>query len=150
MNNNNGWDQLNCEYFAAACRKVLDAYLEELGFSEEKETVIGGVVYHRFDFFLEVSYDTTAFPTYTAKSVIGFGSEAYGENGSFSGVPMWYILPKNHPYRTKVHWTFKTKEELEKVLAEIKAEFLETTLRPLLLNREGLERVIGSFQSEFC
>lgn len=148
--NMNGWDQLNCEYFSETCRKALSAYLEEIGFTENKETVIGGVVYTRFDLFLEISYDTAAYPTYTAKSVIGFGEGAYDKAGGFSGVPMWYILPKDHPYRTKIHWTFKTKEELTKVLEELKEEFLETTLKPLLLNREGLERVIGSFHSEFC
>jgi hypothetical protein len=63
---------------------------------------------------------------------------------------MWYIIPQDHPYRTRVHWTFSSKDELAKVLEEVKTEFLETTLVPLLLNRDGLERIIGNFRSEFC
>ncbi len=148
MNNKNGWDQLKCENFADVCRKVLNDYLEELGFSEKKETARGTVVYSRFDLFLEIGYDIThSDPMYSLSAVVGFGEE---ESGSFSGIPMWYILPRDHPYRTKVHWSFRTEGDLERDLEELKEEFLEATLKPLLLNREGLERVIGSFQSEFC
>ena len=148
--NANGWDQLDCKYFAAVCRNVLSSHLEEAGFEEKKETVIGGVVYTRFDLFLEISYDTIDFPTYTAKAAIGFGEEVYNQMGGFNGVPMWYILEEGHPYRTKIHWTFQSESELTKVLEEINIEFIDATLKPLLLNREGLERVIKSFQSEFC
>jgi hypothetical protein len=146
----NGWEQLDCRYFAETCREVLGDYLENHGFKEKRLTNGGGIVYGRFDLFLEVSYDTNLFPKYTTRVVVGFGDGAYNKQGGFSGVPMWYIIPQDHPYRTRVHWTFSSKDELAKVLEEVKTEFLETTLVPLLLNRDGLERIIGNFRSEFC
>ena len=148
--NSNGWEKLNCKYFPSVCREVLSGYLEENGFAETKETNVGGLVFSRFDFFLEIGYDTNLFPKYVIKVVVGFGEEAYGEAGAFSGVPMWYILPEGHPFRTKVHWTFKGEEELKSVLLEVKKDFLEEVLQRLLANQEGLERVIKSFHSEFC
>jgi hypothetical protein len=146
----NGWEQLDCRFFAETSREVLGNYLGEHGFRERRLTNGGGIVFGRSDVFLEVSYDTNLFPKYTTRCVVGIGDGAYNKQGGFAGVPMWYVIPKGHPYRTKVHWTFSSKEELAKVLEEVKTEFLETTLVPLLLNRYGLECLIGNFRSEFC
>jgi hypothetical protein len=57
--------------------------------------------------------------------------------------------PQDHPYSTQVHWTFSTEGELAQVLEEVKAEFLEAALVPLVLNRDELERVIDKLRSEF-
>lgn len=148
--NTNGWEQLNCRYFAGTCREVLGDYLETHGFREKRLTVGGGIVFERFDLFLEFNYDTNLYPKYTTRVVVGFGDGAYNNLGGFSGVPMWYIIPQGHPYRTQVYWTFSSKDELKRVFEEVKIEFLETTVLPLLLNREGLERVIDNFRAEFC
>lgn len=149
--NKNGWEQLNCAYFPSVCRRVLGEYLENKGFKEKKETIIGGIVYAYFDLFLEISYDIThSNPMYSVSSVVGFGEEAYNKVGVFNGVPMWYILPEGHPYRTKVYWTFESEKELEGVLLEVKKDFLSTVVQSILTNREGLERVIKSFHAEFC
>ena len=146
----NGWEELDCPYFAETCREVLTGWLEGHGFTEKRLTNGGGIVYDRFDVFLEVSYDTNLFPKYTTRVAVGFGDGAYSKQGGFSGVPMWYLIAQDHPYRTQVYWTFSSKEELAKLLQEVKAEFIERTLIPLLLNRDRLERIIESFRSEFC
>jgi hypothetical protein len=146
----NGWEQLDCLFFAETSREVLGDYLEKHGFKEKRLTNGGGIVYERFDIFLEVSYDTNLFPKYTTRVVVGIGDGAYNKQGGFTGVPMWYIIPQCHPYRTKVHWTFSNGDELAKVLGEVKSEFLETILLPLLLNRDKLESIVDSFRSEFC
>lgn len=148
--NTNGWEQLDCSYFTAACREGLSDFLEAYGFKEKRLTNAGGIVYERFDVFLEVNYDTNLYPKYSIRVVVGFGDGAYNGRGAFSGVPMWYIIAKDHPYRTSVHWTFNSKNELHRVLAEVKADFLETIVVPLLLNRDGLERLVNNFRAEFC
>ena len=148
--NTYGWEQLNCPYFKDTTREILADYLANLGFSEKRITNGGGVVYSNIDVFIEVGYDTNLFPNYSTRVVIGFGDGAYDELGAFSGIPMWYIIPKNHPYRTKVYWTFASKEELLKILVEVKQEFLETTVVPLLQNHQKLSTIIDNFQSEFC
>ena len=148
--NTNGWEQLDCPYFAAACRESLSDFLENHGFKEKRLTNAGGIVYERFDVFLEVNYDTNLYPKYSIRVVVGFGDGAYNSQGSFSGVPMWYIIPKDHPYRTSVHWTFSSEDELLRVLGEVKVEFLETIIIPLLLNRDALERLVNNFRAEFC
>lgn len=147
--NANGWEQLDCNYFAAICGSTLGEYLERLGFEESRLTARGGIIYSRFDLFLEISYDTNLFPNYTTRVVVGFDDGAYNNMCGFNGVPMWYIIPRDHPYRTRVHWTFQNEDELTKVLEEVRDDFFETTLKPILLNRDGLERVIQSFHSEF-
>lgn len=146
----NGWEQLDCRYFAETCREVIGDYLEAQGFAEKGLTNGGGIIYSRFDVFLQINYDTNLYPKYTFTTVVGIGDGAYTKQGRFSGVPMWFILPEDHLYRTRVHWTFSSKDELAKVLEEVRAEFLETTVVPLLLNRDGLERMIANFRSEFC
>ena len=146
----NGWEQLNCDFFASVCRDTLGSYLESKGFAEKKEDSIGALLFTRFDLFLEVGYDAHTSPDYTPSFVLGMGDRVYDDQGRMAGVPMWYILPEDHPQRTSRHWTFRTKEELKQVLAEIKDQFLEPTMESLLLNREGLERVVKNFQSEFC
>jgi len=145
-----GWEKLDCRYFAEACREAVSDYLETHGFAESGLTNGGSIIYSRFDVFLQLNYDTNLYPKYTFTAVVGIGDGAYTKQGGFAGVPMWYIAPKDHPYRTKVHWTFSSKEELLCVLGEVKVEFLETTLVPLLLNRDELERLIGNFRAEFC
>jgi hypothetical protein len=145
-----GWEEMDCRYFALTCREVLGEYLEGHGFAEKRLTNGGGIVYGRFDAFLEINYDTNLFPEYSIRVVMGFGDGAYDRRGGFSGVPMWYIAPRDHPCRTQVYWTFKSKEELLRVLGEVKNEFLETTVVPLLLDRDRLGRLIENFRSEFC
>lgn len=146
--NRNGWEQLDCKFFARVCRDVLGGYLEGHEFKEKRLTDGGGVVYSRSDIFIEVNYDTNLFPEYTIRVVVGFGDGAFNKQGGFSGVPMWYVLPHSHPYRTQVYWTFSNEEELSSVLKEVKAEFFESNLSPLLVNDDELERLVGRFQRE--
>jgi hypothetical protein len=145
----NGWEQLDCLYFAEVCRAAVRDLLEAHSFAEIGLTKSGGVIYRCFDLFLQLNYDTNLYPKYAFTAVVGIGDGAYTKHGGVTGVPMWYLLPKDHPYRTKVHWTFVSKEELVRVLGEVETDFLETILVPLLLNRDVLEGLIGSFRSEF-
>lgn len=145
----NGWEQLDCRYFAETCREVLSDYLKNHGFREKRLTNGGGIVYTRLGIFLEISYDTNLFPKYTTRVVVGFGDGAYNKRGDFSGVPMWYIIPQDHPYKTQVYWTFSSKAELIEVLEGVKMEFIEPTFVPLLMNRSELEHIVEKFRSEF-
>jgi hypothetical protein len=146
----NGWEQLDCRYFAGTCREVVGDYLEAYGFAEKGLTNGGGIIYKRSDVFLELNYDTNPYPKYCFTSLVVIGDEYPNTQGGFSYVPLWYLLPSDHPYRTRGSWMFSSKDELAKVLEEVKMEFLGTTLVPLLSNRDGLERIIGNFRSEFC
>jgi len=60
---------------------------------------------------------------------------------------MWFALPSDHPYTTKIFWTFKTEADLERVLTEIKEQFLEPYAKPLWLNRARLEKSIANFHA---
>lgn len=143
--NANGWEQLGCKYFAETCREILSEYLEHRKFRETRLTNGSGVVYSRTDTFLEIGYDTHLYPEYTTLIAVGI-IEGGGKNkGGSSRVPMWYIIPKDH--RTRGHWRFRSRDELARVLEEVRAA-LETTLIPLLANRGELERLIGDFQRE--
>jgi hypothetical protein len=137
-----GWEQFNCHYFAEACRTAVGDYLQTNGFSESGLTHGGGIIYNRFDVFLEFNYDINLYPKYTVTALLGI-------KGGFSIVPMWYAVAKDHPNRTRIHWTFSSKEELLRILGEVKTEFLETTLVPLIFDRDGLERLTEEFRSEF-
>lgn len=147
--NTNGWDQLNCQFFTQICRRVLGNYLQQQGFLEKKTTAIGGIVYTRFDVFLEVSYDAATCPDYSPSIVIGIGDQTYDKEGRLAGVPMWYALSEGHPQRTRRYWTFKTEEELERVFTEIKEQFFETSAKQLWLNSDVLEKTINDFRTKF-
>ena len=143
-----GWEQLDCEFFTEVCRRVLNDYLQDLSFLERRTTPRGGVVYNHSDLFLEFSYDTNLFQSYSIRVNFGIGDGAYSDLGDYNGVPMWYILPKDHPYTQKVHWTFKTEHELESVLAEIQRDFIDKVFTTLVGDRVRLENVVATFQAE--
>lgn len=146
--NSNGWEQLDCPYFADTCREVMGGHLEKYGL-REKASDASGILFVLDTLFVEFSYDTNLFPNYTTHVLTGFRKRAHGKQDEFNGVPMWYLLPVHHPYRRRVHWTFTNKQELEKVFHEIGAEFLEPILMPLLASETALKSVVTEFNSEW-
>lgn len=146
--NTNGWEQLDCRYFAETCREVVSDYLKAHGFVENGLTPGGGIIYKRSDLFLELNYDAIRYPKYDFTGGVVIGDEYPNKQGGFSFVPLWYLVPSDHLYRSQGGWMFSSKDELAKVLAKVKTEFLETILVPLFLNRDRLEHVIDSFHSK--
>jgi hypothetical protein len=146
--NANGWSQLDCCFFTEACREALGVYLDSQGFTERRLTNGGGVVYGRADLLLEFNYDTNLFPEYTTRVAVGYADREFGTRSGVSSVPMWYVIRKDHPYRTRVYWTFCSKDDLLRVLEEVRTEFLEPTLMPLLQDRDRLDRVIRAFRAD--
>jgi hypothetical protein len=144
-----GWERLNCSFFAATCRRVLSDYLEAEGFVEKEVTPVGGVVYRRFEIFLEISYELQTCSNYSPTIVLGIGPRKYDEGGRPRGVPFWYVIPNNLPERSYTFWTFKTEADLESVLARIKDGLLEPHARPLWLNIDRLEKSITNFRAEY-
>lgn len=144
-----GWEKLNCPFFAPTCRRILSDYLEAQGFVEKELTPVGGIVYRRFDVFLEVSYESETCPNYSPTIVLGIGPGKYDEGGRPGGVPFWYVIPNNLPERSYTFWTFKTEADLESVLARIKDALLEPHARPLWLNLDRLEKYITNFRAEY-
>ena len=144
-----GYGELDCPFFAGTCRLALADYLSEYGLTEQRLTPGGGIVFRDSDMFVEIGYDVNLFPDYPIRVTIGLGERAYSDTARFSGVPMWYIISTGHPYRTKVHWTFRTAGDLTRVLAEVRTDFLAPIAIPLLRDHEALERVSRSFHAEF-
>ena len=144
-----GWERLNCPFFASTCRRTLSDYLEAQGFVEKELTPVGGVVYRRFDVFLEISYEPDTSPDYSPTIVLGVGAGKYDEGGRPGGVPFWYVIPSNLQERNYTFWTFKTEADLQSVLIRIKDALLEPHARPLWLNLDRLEKYIANFRAEF-
>ena len=149
MNSSSDWDRLNCEFFASNCRRVLGDYLEDQGFVENEQTPVRGILYRRFDVFLELSYDPQTSPNYSPTIVIGTGTGKYDDAGRPAGVPFWYVIPNNLPERDYTFWTFKTEADLESVLARIKDSVLDLHAKPLWFNLDRLEKCIQNFRAEF-
>lgn len=143
-----GWDRLNCPFFTSVCRRVLNRYLEEQGFAEKETGSIGEILYKRFDVFLEIGYEPETGPNYSPTVVLGIGEHKYDEAGQPACVPLWYLLPYNHPEKTGRFWTFRTEEELAHILKQIKEQFLEPCATPLWLDAERLEKCITNFRAE--
>jgi len=127
----------------------LNDYLEAQGFVEKELTPVGGVVYRRFDVFLEINYEPDTSPDYSPTIVLGVGAGKYDEGGRPAGVPFWYVIPSNLQERSYTFWTFKTEADLQSVLNRIKDALLEPHARPLWLNLDRLEKYIANFRAEF-
>lgn len=144
-----GWETRNCLFFAPTCRRILSEYLEAQGFVERELTPVGGIVYRRFEVFLEVSYEPDTCPNYSPTIVLGIGPGKYDAGGRPGGVPFWFVIPDSLPERNYTFWTFKTEGDLEAVLARIKDALLEPHARPLWQDVDQLEKYIASFRAEF-
>jgi len=139
-----GWEQLNCQYFANVCRRVLGALLGAQGFAERGLTPGGGVIFSKGDVALELNYDVSRYPRYFVTAWLSLGDWVHRGNG----VPLWYMLSNEHPYREGTHWNFHNEEELFRVLSEVKADFVEAILIPLLDSQDALERLIDRFRRD--
>ena len=150
MNSKNtyGWERLNCPFFTSACHRVLSPYLEEQGFAEKEVGSIGEIIYKRFDVFLEIGYEPETCPNYSPTVVLGLGDSKYDDAGRPAGVPLWYLLPQGHSEKTGKFWTFKTEADLERMLTEIKTQFLEPHAKPLWLDMNKLEKHIENFRTK--
>lgn len=142
-----GWERLNCQFFAAVCRRVLNEYLKTHGFTEQGAGPIGEITYKRFDVFLEIGYEPETYPNYSPTIVLGIGQRKYGEDGLPCGVPFWYLIPDDLPERKLTYWKFKNEDDLELVLTRVKDTILEHYAKPLWLDLGRLEEIIINFRS---
>lgn len=145
----NGWERLICPYFAPVCRRVLGCYLEGNGFVEKGVNEVEGLVFTRFDVFIEVSYELDTAPNYIVSMVLGIGDKKYDEGGHPCCVPYWHLLPGERPERRGELIGFATESELEALLRRFRDEFLEPYARPLWLDTDSLEKAIANFRAEF-
>lgn len=151
MNTQNlgGWERLICPFFAAVSRRVLGNYLEENGFLEKGLNEIQGLVFTRFDAFLEISYELDTGPNYAISMVLGLGDKKYDEGGHPCCIPYWYLLPRDRPEHRGELIRFETEAELEALLLRFREQFLESYAKPLWLDLDGLEKAITNFRAEF-
>lgn len=139
-----GWEKLRCTYFYRVCVDVCAANFLADGFWVEENSV-GGVIFRKDDVFIEISYDVGSSPNYALKMVIGIGSRAYDENGKFTGVPIWYVIPENVPEYQFFSRTFSNEKELKSLLVESEDLIFRKHVKPLLENRLALQRVQERF-----
>ena len=144
----NGWEQLNCNYFAETCREVVREYLEVYCFAERELTTGGGIVYSRFDTFLELNYDYHLYPQYSFQLSVGFIVELANNRTGYRGIPLWYLVPEDHPYRKGTIGGFRNKDELVGLLDEARRNILEYFAIPLLSDRDRLASTVGKFNFE--
>ncbi len=144
----NGWEQLNCNYFAETCREAVREYLEVYCFAERELTNGGGIVYSRFDTFLELNYDYHLYPQYSFQLSVGFIVELANNRIGYRGIPLWYLVPEDHPYRKGTSGGFRNKDELVRVLDEARKDLLEYFAIPLLSDRDRLASTVGKFNFE--
>lgn len=133
-----GWEKLLCSYFYSVCLKVLSSYFSAYGFVVE-ENKIGGAIFKKNGIFVEVSYDPGSYPNYYVAMVVGIGTGAYDDNGKFTGVPIWSIIPEDSPECNFFSRTFSDENELSGLLVEAESEILEKYVKPLWQNRSALE-----------
>jgi len=143
-----GWERLRCTFFTEVCRRVLGSYFGTWGFAEKEVGLVGEVVFLRDGLFLEVGYEPETSPTYSPTIVLGTGQGKFDEAGRPSAVPLWYIIPDDSPARAYASWTFRTKQELEGVLIQLRDSVLKPHARPLWLDLNRLERIISRFRAE--
>ncbi len=144
-----GWERLVCPFFAAACRRVLGDYLEGNGFAEKGPNEVGGLMFSRFDVFLEISYELETSPNYALSMVLGIGDKKYDEGGHPCCVPYWHLLPRDRREHRGESIRFTTEPELEALLVRFRDQFLEPYAKPLWLNLDALEKAIVNFRAEF-
>jgi hypothetical protein len=128
---------------------VLGQYLEENGFAEKGLNEINGIIYSRFEVFLEISYELEMVPQ-ALTVVLGVGEKKYGEDGCLYFVPYWYLLPRDRPEHRAVSSQFKNEGELEALLVRFRDEILDSYARPLWLSIDRLEETIKNFRANNC
>ncbi len=138
-----------CPYFASACRRVLGRYLEENGFAEKGLNEVEGLMFSRFDVFLELSYELDTAPNYAISMVLGVGDMKYDEGGHPCCIPYWHLLPSDRPEHRGEFIRFRTEPELEALLVRFRDQFLEPYAKPLWLDTDGLEKAVTNFRAEF-
>jgi hypothetical protein len=126
---------------------VLSVYFSGFGFAAVKNR-IGGVTFRNDDIFIEVSYDSEAYPNHTLSVVIGIGKEAYDENGKFTGIPIWSVIPENAIESDLLIRSFSDEAELNDLLFEIKTRVLEPYVKALWINRTKLAEEMKKFATE--
>jgi len=128
---------------------VLGDYLEGNGFAEKGPNEVGGLMFSRFDVFLEISYELETSPNYALSMVLGIGDKKYDEGGHPCCVPYWHLLPRDRREHRGESIRFTTEPELEALLVRFRDQFLEPYAKPLWLNLDALEKAIVNFRAEF-
>lgn len=136
------WEKLLCDFFFKESKKDLSDYFSKYGFLSEK-TKIGGILFHKKDVFIEITYEPETYPEYFLSVVLGIGRSAHDESGVFYGVPLWYLLDDNNDFS---RWSFSNEKELEDRLKKLKSTILEKYVVQLLLDKQALEKKIELFK----
>lgn len=139
------WEYLNCSFFDTITRRVLDVYFAELGFRYKTRSSTGGVIYSRDNIFIEIGYENETYPKYSPRILLGLGKNANDSRWRLSAIPIWFLIPSNRPESKFVFWTFKTEEELVKVLERIRTELLDVYAKPILLDSRTLLENVHAF-----
>jgi hypothetical protein len=139
-----GWDQLLCGYFRDACIEVVGAFFKQKHFLW-RETDIGGMVFFRENYFIELSYVPETYPAYSPTIIVGMGASKFSDGGEVNGVPLWYVLPEGTPQKAYSIWRFRDKKELTVVLEKIRLEIIDVYVMPLLQDESKLARLIEEF-----
>lgn len=134
-----GWDEMLCNYFYDLCIRVLGRYFYDLDFVPQ-ENKIGGVVFKNKDVFVEISYSADSFPNYFLRIVVGVGSEAYNEQGQFTGIPLWSVISEDSEESNFFGLTFSNEKELEDMLEYLRSHVLEKYMVPLWQDSRWLEK----------
>lgn len=90
---------------------------------------------------VELNYDVIRYPKYYVTIWSSLGDWDQRENG----VPLWFLLAADHPYRKGHAWHFASNDELLVVLGEIEDEFMMPIWDPLLKNTDALRRLVDEF-----
>lgn len=146
-NSATGWDLLNCPYFEAAVRSVMDSYFAEYGFKYCGRTPIGGVVYTKNDVFVEISYEPETYPNYSPRILLGVGQGMDDLNWRVTAVPIWFLIPPDRAEAKFYFWSFRATDDLVTVLKRIQSELLDPYARPLFLEPSSLRKRADEFMA---
>jgi hypothetical protein len=135
-----GWEALRAPYFPDCCAKVVQPYLEGLGFGLYPWKAADDVCYSKGDIFLELGYWVEDSPRYVLQGGVGIirPGRALNEKPGLDGIGLWRFAPEWHP------GTFSDAQQLEALLAVLRDQVLDTRVRPFWEDRSKLEAMLIS------
>lgn len=142
-----GWEGLKCPFFESVSRRILDPYFLGYGFKDCGGTSVGGVVYSRDRFFIEVSYEPETYPNYLPRILLGIGRSVNDSEWRLNALPLWFLVPSDRPESQFPFWSFETEEALVEVLNRMRTELLDAYVKPLWLDPIALHRKINAFKA---
>lgn len=132
----NGWQVLLSEYFEVTVVGALGDYFRAKGFQGFYEEYGCKVRFDMADVFVDISYLLETAPQYEIILTIGRSASDKG-TGEWS-LPLWFLIPEDHPTRVSPWWKFNSPANLEEVLLRIQEEVLIPFAEPLMSDHEAL------------